>query len=363
MENKFQKFIVPAESANKNFFNHKKLIDRLELGVRECQLEKLVENINIPYNYLNEEIRSNLGELVEKVIKPNLQNALRSNQRPKIFTQQIENVLKTVTPEKLSIDSFLNNLKKIYIEKINLQYTISKFLEKVLSNKDILIKQKNSVIIKGTELNNKSLRIEPLYFGYSSRIKDFVDYCDKNFFENSSLTQEEHLMLLTPSQPSHFIRKNNDFLRYKISDKKERKIIENKLIKIYFNNDPLYFKKYLDKLKKEGFVFITDEGERSKIKENLQKEEEYFNLYHNKKLYFLLERHIKYAEEVDELLIIDQCFDKYLEDKLCFLHDLFLKIYLKKWIEGDLNFELNYENIEEIIKTAINFGEDMDSQD
>jgi len=57
---------------------------------------------------------------------------------------------------------------------------------------------------------------------------------------------------------------------------------------------------------------------------------------------------------VDELLIIDNCFDKYIESKLCFLHDLFLKIYLINWISGNYNFELNYTNIKDSVELALN---------
>lgn len=336
------------------------LVENLDL--EQEHIDKVVQKINIPYEYLSIDMRGSVNNIVDKFIKPNLQDALRAKDKPTILRESIQNAMKAVTPEILSINKFLYNLKEIYIKKINLQNSISKFLTETLGDKNNISSKKVDIVANGLNLYGQSLDIEPVYFAYNSQIKKFIDCCDNKYFEecekNKIINHEERLLLLTPSQPSYFLQKEADFIEYKISTKENRNDIKNSLTKIYFNDDEVYFDNYFKNIiSKEGNFFINDKKQQEKIQKNLLAVKEQFHNFFVKKQYFLLERKIKHARDVDELLIIDNCFDKYFESKVCFLHDLFLKSYLINWIDGNYDFHLDKSNMEKSILVAINFDD------
>jgi len=338
----------------------RKLIDNLDTGVAGNNIDTLVEKVNIPYSYLDEEIRGNINNIFTEFIKPNLQDALRMKKESKIFRKPIREALDKINPEKMSIDIFLKDLKSTYVEKINLQSTISDFLREFINRPESLsqIEDKDKLTKQGIKLYNKSLKVEPLYFAYSSKIKEFIEYCNKNYFEKALVSSDDNLMLLTPSQPSYPFKKELDFSQYRISNKKDRLPIEKKIIKFYFNNEPLYFNKYLKNiLKKQPDFFTKDVNKKKEIQSYINKTTENLQSFYIKKSYFLLERKILFAKEVDDLLMIDNCLDKYLEIKLCFLHDLFLKMYLIKWKGGDYKFRIDENNLEETIRMVLNFDD------
>jgi len=317
---------------SKDKIEENKLIEQIDLGVNGNNLEELVEKINIPYEYLDNQIRERIDKIFFKIIKPSLQDKIRAHQEPRFLNKEFARKTDRIVPDKMDINVFHTNLKNIYVQKINSQNTIAIFLKETLKNRDDLAKNRHDIVSRGMVLYNRALKIEPLFFVYSSKIKDFIEYANKKFFEQSLITHDENLMLLTPSQPTYFIKKEIDFMKYKISDREHRKEIEKKLIRLYFNNEPLYFKKNLrDMIKREGDVFLINQKEKESIKKKIAQTKEIYQSFYNKKFYFLLERKTKHSKEVDELLIIDNCLDKYLESKLCFLHDLFLKTYLIKW--------------------------------
>lgn len=332
------------------------------LNFEQENLDKIVQKINIPYGYLDIDTRADINNIVDQFIKPNLQDALRAKENPSIFTESIQKTMKMVTPETLSIDKFLHNQKEIYIKKINLQNIIAKFLTETFKDKDDVFSKKEDVITGGLSLYEQSLEIEPVYFGYNSQNKKFIDYCDNKYFEeyekNKLINNEERLLLLTPSQPSYYLKRELDINEYKISQKENRKDVKNSLLKLYFNEDEAYFDNYFkNTINKNGDFFIDDKNRRKEIQKNILAAKEQFHNFFVKKQYFLLERKIKYARDVDELLIIDNCFDKYFESKSCFLHDLFLKTYLIKWIDGKNNFSLDNSNVENSIKETLNFDD------
>lgn len=332
------------------------------LNFEQENIDKIVQKINIPYEYLDIDARSNINNIIDQFIKPNLQDALRSKEKPLIFRESIKEVIKDVSPEKMSTGMFLHDQKEIYVKKINLQYVISKFLTETLKNKDDAFSKKEEVIANGLKLYEQSLEIEPVYFGYNSQNKKFIDYCDNKYFEeyekNKLINGEERLLLLTPSQPSYYLKRELDFNEYKISQKENRKDVKNSLLKSYFNDDEAYFDNYFkNTISKNGDFFIDDKNKRKEIQKNILAVKEQFHNFFVRKQYFLLERKIKHARDVDELLVIDNCFDKYFESKSCFLHDLFLKSYLINWIDGKYDFNLDNSNMENSIKEALNFDD------
>ena len=334
------------------------------LNFEQESLDKIVQKINIPYEYLSPDISGRMDCIIDQFIKPNLQDALRSKKESSILGESIQGVRNDVSPETLPIDKFLHNQKEIYIEKINLQNNIRKFLTETLKNKNDISLNKDCIMANGLSLYKKSLEIEPLYFGYNSQIKKFIDHCDNEYFaeleKKQTIDNEERLLLLTPSQPSYYIKKEIDFIEYKISPKKNRDNIKFFLIELYFNNDEAYFDNYFkNTISKNGDFFIDDKNQRKEIQKNILAVKEQLHSFFVKKRYFLLERKIKNAKEVDELLIIDNLFDKYLESKSCFLHDLFLKIHLINWADGNYDFRLENSNLENSIKSALNFGDEQ----
>src|SRR3989344_7320460 len=325
-------------------------------------LDKVVKKINIPYAYLDFDIRGNINNIIDQFIKPNLQDALRSKKESSILGESIQAAMKKISPETLTIDKFLHNQKEIYIEKINLQDSIAKFLTETLENKNDISLNKDDIVANGLNLYKQSLDIEPVYFGYNSQIKKFIDYCDSEYFteleRKQTIDGDERLLLLTPSQPSYYIKKEIDFAEYKISSEKNRNDIKKSLIELYFNDDEAYFDNYFKNIIfKNGDFFVDDKDQQREIQKNILAAKEQIHSFFVKKKYFLLERKIKNAKEVDELLVIDNLFDKYFESKSCFLHDLFLKIFLINWIDGKYDFRIENSTLENSIKSAINFDD------
>jgi hypothetical protein len=338
--------------------HERKLVNNLDIGIGENDMDNLIEKINIPYPYLDEEVRGNIDNIFTEFIKPSLQDALRGDKDTEILQESIKEASDKIIPGSLAIDVFLRNLKSIYVDKINIQNNISAFLTETVGDGELLSQKRDEITKRGIQLYDSSLQIEPLYFAYSSKIKEFADYCNKIYFEKASITPDENLMLLTPSRPCYPIKREIDFSRYRICEKEDRPEFEQELIKLYFNNEPLCFHKYMKKVMKRQSDFFTDDpGERGEIEVFISKNTGNLQSFYFKKLYFLLERKIPYAKEVDELLVIDNCFDKYLESKLCFLHDLFLKIYLIKWKEGQYGFKVDKKNLKEMIRMALNFDD------
>ena len=332
------------------------------LNFEQENLDKVVKKINIPYVYLGIDIRGNINNIINRFIKPNLQDTLRSKKESSILGESIQEAMKEISPETLSIGKFLHNQKEIYIEKINLQDSIAKFLTETLENKNDISLNKDDIVANGLNLYKQSLDIEPVYFGYNSQIKKFIDYCDNEYFaeleRKQTIDGDERLLLLTPSQPSYYIKKEIDFAEYKISSRKNRVNIKKSLVELYFNNDEAYFDNYFKNIIfKNGDFFINDKLQQKEIQKNILAAKEQIHNFFVKKKYFLLERKIKNTKEVDELLIIDNLFDKYFESKSCFLHDLFLKIFLINWIDGKYDFRIENSTLENSIKSAINFDD------
>lgn len=332
------------------------------LNFEQENIDKIIKDLNIPYEYLSPDVSGRIDYIINQFIKPSLQDALRSKKESSILGESIQEIMKDVSPEILPIDKFLYNQKEIYIKKINLQSVISKFLTETLEDKDNAFSKKEDIVARGLNLYEQSLEIEPVYFGYNSQNKRFIDYCDNKYFEeyekNKVINNEERLLLLTPSQPSYYLKREVDFNEYKISSKENREDVKESLIKLYFNDDEAYFNNYFkNTTSKNGDFFIYDKSRQKEIQKNILEVKEQFHNFFVKKQYFLLERKIKHARDVDDLLIIDNCFDKYFESKSCFLHDLFLKSYLINWIDGKNDFHLDNSNIEKSIKEALSFDD------
>src|SRR3989344_7809329 len=126
------------------------------LNFEQENLDKIVKEINIPYAYLDFDIRGNINNIIDQFIKPNLQDALRSKKESSILGESIQEVMKDVSPENLPIDKFLHNQKEIYIEKINLQNNIAKFLTETLENKNDISLNKDDIDANGLNLYKQS---------------------------------------------------------------------------------------------------------------------------------------------------------------------------------------------------------------
>ena len=55
------------------------------LNFEQENLDKVVKKINIPYVYLGIDIRGNINNIINRFIKPNLQDALRSKKESSIL--------------------------------------------------------------------------------------------------------------------------------------------------------------------------------------------------------------------------------------------------------------------------------------
>ena len=202
---------------------------------------------------------------------------------------------------------------------------------------------------EGANLYRQSLTIEPIYFAAGARSKDFIEcYLNGSL---AYLSPQDRQTLLTTSSPPAYLRFAIDMGRYyHTSLDEDINPLKSRLLKLYFNNDEQYFQTCWGRYKNADKPFPSED--------RLSDIEDQIRAQTIAKIYFLLERDFKHSQEIDELLVIDNCFEKYLEKKLCFLHDLFLKAYLVARITGN-PFILTQETIRQIIETAIEYPDDL----
>ena len=313
-------------------------------------VEQVVTGINIPYSYLPVELREEIRWVVYEVVVPNLQNLLREGQLGNVLAEQIRVERQVFQPELVSPAEYLRITRQTYVEKIALQVKMADLIN------DLTVGNLDNIEFKrkAFHLLAHSSKIEARYFALGSQVKQYVDYCiEKMDLGNRSCLSDEDIDLLTsPGLPSFFLVFEMDIAEYFMADETEKVPIFLKLVKKYFNNDDYFAHRTLEDLA-QRFGRLGD-ADRKKIDDTRDK----LKARWIRKVYLLLERKIPFAEELDEILVYDNCFDKYLESKLCFIHDLFFKICLIDISGGRRPLSIDALNIRERVKEALFTSDD-----
>lgn len=313
------------------------LEDAAELSMWGQNILEVIDDTNIPYQYLPKHFRENIPEIIQKIILPNLQTRLRSSEKTIIMQEEVQRLKKIYSPEIMSVKKYASEYKDVTNEKILIQKKISEFVSEAIE------KQSLDGVVAG-KLLAKSDEIEPKYFAITSQAKLFTDYCYENVLSMQAgcLTEEEKWLLYSPSQVACYIQKELDTAEYFAGEGGVTlRLIANR----YYNSDLDLAGKYLKNVKRryQDVVFS-----------NICIAREEQHLQTNRKIYFLLERKIPLASELDSILVMDHCFDKYLESKSCFLHDLFLKILMSESEGRNLGFDMSLGTLSETIIATIN---------
>lgn len=299
------------------------LTEDLELGIGGSNVEIIAAKVNIPYLYLPEDQRRKLSTIVEEYLIPNLRDKLRMGKDAGLFTQEIKSLRERLDPSKMSIPDFWRQMRSVDSERIRLHSQVAQFLTSIVKG-DTPDDEKS--LAQAQSLYRRMLQVEPAHMAFSSRIKDFLNNWEDEVLPKHRLTREEQLLALTPSSMPYYVRFNTDLLRYRLSIGTAAEETEkSKLISLYFNNDSSQFQAYDEK---RQLIPVTDERERKKLEEYISQTEEHFRNCRSRKLYFLQERKIPYSQDADNLLVMDNSLQGYFDSKRCFIHDIFLKMYL-----------------------------------
>lgn len=326
-------------------------IESLEMGRLGSGIVDLIEQINIPYLYLPPEIRSRMTDIVRKVILPNLQDATRKGVEPATLKEAISAEKEKMNPDQMGMQEYIELVKRVNIDKINLQNEIAalnfSFLGGEVSEDDF--------ISIGVSLLQRSARIEPVFFASSAQAKKFVAYCmERISIDADGRFSEEELDLLTlPGMPAFYIAFDLDIREWLASTGKDKDRLENKLRRRYYNDDPTFSQSQLNILKTKYFS-PRNASERKEVLVQITDIRDYLRSRWVRKVNLLSERKVRFSEYLDQLYLFDDIFDKYFESKLCFLHDLFLKIILVDLAEGKKDHDFStMEVVESGVRRAL----------
>lgn len=304
------------------------LITSLPLGIGGSNVDNLAMAINIPYAYLPPQARKDLSFVITNYIRPNVRDKLRQQKESGILGKEIAAHRESLLPEKISIPDFFQRMQAADIDRINLHYQMANFLQTTLADNR---EEDRGVFVEAQRLYQKSREVEPSQLALSSKIKEFIEYYETTILPSRSLSPEELLLLATPSLMPYPVKSGMDFLKYRLSlGTSAQEQEEARLCKLYFNDDYCQFESFREEHPNLVPIPVDEKG---KIEEYIHTIQEDWRVFRGRKLYLLLERQIPHAQEVDKLLITDNCLHGYFLYKEWFHHDLFLRIYLISRIE------------------------------
>jgi radical SAM protein with 4Fe4S-binding SPASM domain len=292
-----------------------KPIDDFRLGKFGENARQLLLDSNIPYQYLPKDLRVQIPQISTNIIIPRLQQALRQGRKSEILENKIEEERDRLDPEKMSLENFVESLKDIYITKINIQKEIAYLLS--------LEEDEEKTSSRLEDLIEQSREIEPVFFAVSSRIKDFIKHWEDTVLKPRVKEANERNRFLTPSiRPYHFWL-----------DQIEN-ISPQEKVRLFTNLDPI-----------QEIKLPIGEKRETQPQPSFKPDPE--------KIYQLLERKVPNSELIDQLLIIDNVIEKFIEARTCFLHDLFATIYIQRRRESKPPFPSSQNELEEEIESAL----------
>lgn len=310
------------------------------LGKYGIMAEKVAEEVNIPYLYLPGDVRTEIRGMIKTVIAPKLQELHQQGKEALLMSDVISLEKSRLSPDKMRVNEFIMELESAYRRKIeshNLAADLISGLKDGRINKFEFLQEARGLLKTFPE-------IEATFFAAGNMEKKYVQKC----VDDSGIADPELLRLyLTPAIPNFPILYELDLREFLISNGEKRQISKASLIKKYFNGDPIYAESFLNKylLKMEGTVDTPQK--RIEIKNEIDELREYFHERQGEKIYLLIERKLRYMNEVNLLITYDDYFDQVMTIKCCFLHDLFLKIFANDILSANDPFSINQSNLKE----------------
>lgn len=323
----------------------------LDFGKLGNQTRELSERINFPYVYLPDFLREDMPGVVKRYVEPLLQNLSRAGKQPVLMREQIAAEKERFSPDKLSIWDYISQCKRAYEARLNLYYQISLLMSNYWNAElgDV------DLVTEGLALLREQSKIDPSMFALATLARKYIEkYME--MMPKRGLTEEELGLVTVMAIPSVYISFELDMREYLISSGDERQQLKTRLMKRYFNDEELYFARKVTQMEKSLGQLLSDSEERQQTRDKINDVRDMFKSRWVRKVNLLAERKIPYAAELDEIMMMDNCFDKYLWYKAIFLHDLFLKMAMLDVVSKRKVLNLRVENIEERMKEVLFVG-------
>jgi len=320
----------------------------LDFGKLGDQAKELSERINFPYVYLPDFLREDMLGVARRYVQPLLQDLSRAGKQPVLMKEQIAAEKERFSPDKLSARDYIFQCKRVYEARLNLYYQISLLMSSYwnaeLGDADL--------VTEGLALLRKQPEIEPSIFALAALARRYIEkYME--MIPKEGLSEEEIDLLTVMAIPSTFVSFELDMREYLASSEDEKQQLKPSLMKRYFNDEELYFVRKVTKMEKSLGQLLSDPEKRQQMLDKINDVRDMFKSRWVRKVNLLTERKIPYAAELDEIMMIDNCFDKYLWYKAIFLHDLFLKMAMLDVVSKRKVLDLTVENQEGRIKEIL----------
>lgn len=322
----------------------------LDFGKLGNQTKELSERINLPYVYLPDFLRKDMPGVAKRYVQPLLQDLSRAGKQPVLMKEQIATEKERFSPDKLSIRDYIYQCKRVYEARLNLYYQIS-----LLTSSYWNVELGGADLVKeGLALLRKQSKIEPSMFALAALARKYIE----KYMETipKSLSEEELDLLTVMAIPSTFVSFELDMREYLASGEDEKRQLKPGLLKRYFNNEELYFARKVTEMEDCLRPVLSDPEKRQQTLDKINDVRDMFKSRWVRKVNFLAERKIPYAVELDEVMVMDNCFDKYLWYKAIFLHDLFLKMAMLDVVSRRKVLDLTPENLGERMKEVLFMG-------
>lgn len=312
----------------------------LDFGKLGDQTRELSEMINFPYVYLPDFLREDMPGVARQYVQPLLQDLSRAGKQPVLMREQIAAEKEKFSPDKLPIRDYIFQCKRVYEARLNLYYQISllmgSYWNTELGNVDL--------VTEGLVLLRKQPEIEPSMFALAALARKYIEKYTE-MIPKGGLSEEELDLLTVMAIPSTFVSFELDMREYLASGKDEKQKLKPGLLKRYFNNEELYFARKITEMEEGLKPVLGDPEKRQQTLDKINDVRDMFKSRWVRKVNFLAERKISYAVELDEVMMMDNCFDKYLSYKAIFLHDLFLKMAMLDVVSRRKVLDLTVENL------------------
>lgn len=320
----------------------------LDFGKLGNQTKELSELVNLPYVYLPDFMREDMSGVAKRYVEPLLQNLNRAGKQPVLMREQIAAEKERFSPDKLSVVGYISRCKRVYETRLNLYYQISLLMNSYwnaeLSDTDL--------VTEGLTLLKKQPEIEPSMFALAALARKYIEKC-MEIMPKRGLSEEELDLVTVMAIPSVYVSFELDMREYLASSEDERQQLKPGLMKRYFNDEELYFARKVTEMGRSLGQLLSDSEERQQTLDEINDVRDMFKSRWVRKVNFLSERKIPYAAELDEIMVMDNCFDKYLWYKAIFLHDLFLKMAMLDVVFKRKILDLTPENLGERMKEVL----------
>lgn len=320
----------------------------LDFGKLGAQTRELSERINFPYIYLPDFLREDMPSVAKRYVQPLLQDLSRAGKQPVLMKEQIAIEKERFSPDKLSIQDYIFQCKRVYEARLNLYYQISLLVSSYL-NAEL---DDTDLVMEGLVLLRKQPEIEPSMFALAALAGKYIEkYVE--MIPKKGLSREELDLLTVMAIPSTHVSFELDMREYLASGEEEKQQLKPRLMRRYFNDEELYFVRKVTEMEESLRPFLSDPEKRQQTLDEINEVRDMFKSRWVRKVNLLIERKIPYAAELDEIMMIDNCFDKYLRYKAIFLHDLFLKMAMLDVVSRRKVLDLTPENLGERMKEVL----------